>query len=119
VATYIYHEGVGWRWISWVIVLFTGAMLLLAATRIGGADCLQHAPGTPARDACELREDVRSGIGLFAVGVVWVGGTLVLGVVWLARRPPKRRCPRCARDVKVGLTACPGCGYDFTPRDDG
>ena len=104
---------VRWRWISWVMVLFSGAMLLWAVTRVGGLDCAQYAPGTAARDACELRQDVRAGLGLFAVGVVWVGGTLVLGVIWLATRPPKRRCPRCGRDVKVGLTACPGCGYEF------
>jgi Flp pilus assembly protein protease CpaA len=113
------NEQMGWRWITWVIVLFSGAMLLFAVARIGGGDCIQYLPGSPERDACELREDVKSGIGLFAVGVVWIGGTIVLGIIWLARRPPKRRCPRCALDVKAGLTACPNCGYDFTPKESG
>jgi hypothetical protein len=111
---------VGWRWITWLLLLFSGAMLLWASTRIGdgGLECAQYAPGSPARGACELQSDLRSGIGLFAVGVVWIGGTLVLGVIWLATRPPKRRCPRCARVVKVGRTACPGCGYEFAPPVD-
>ena len=109
------NEHMGWRWITWVLVLFSGAMLLWASTRVGGLDCAQYLPGTAERDACGLREDVRTGIGLFAVGVVWIGGTLVLGVIWLASRPQKRRCPRCALNVKAGLTACPNCGYDFTP----
>ncbi len=109
-----------WRWISWVILLFSGAMLLWASTRVGSSlDCAEYAPGSAARGACELQSDVRSGIGLFAVGVVWIGGTLVLGVVWLATRPPKRKCPRCAVDVRKGLTACPNCGYEFGVDGDG
>ena len=94
-------------------MLFSGAMLLWALTRVGGIECVEYAPGTVERDACELRKDVRAGIGLFAVGVVWFGGTLVLGVMWLVTRPRKRQCPRCATGVKAGLTACPGCGYEF------
>ncbi len=108
-----------WRWISWLIVLFSGAMLLWAWTRVGSSlDCVEYAPGSAAREACELQRDVRTGIGFFAVGVVWVGGTLVLGVIWLVTRPPKRRCPRCAMNVKAGLTACPSCGYEFVPAED-
>ncbi len=110
-----------WRWISWVIVLFSGAMLLWALSRTSGVECGQYLPGTTEREACELREDVRTGIGLFAIGVLWIGGSLVLGVIWLATRPAKRKCPRCGRDVKVGLTACPACGHEFggTPDEGG
>jgi hypothetical protein len=105
---------VRWRWITWAILLFSGAMLIWASTRIGGGlDCAGYAPGTAAREACELQSDVRSGIGVFAIGVVWLGGALVLGVVWLVTRPPRRRCPRCAHNVRVGLTACPHCGYEL------
>jgi hypothetical protein len=105
-----------WRWITWVILLFSGAMLLWASTRIGSEiDCAQHIPGSAAQEACELQRDVRSGIGLFAVGVVWIGGSLVLGVLWLATRPPKRQCPRCGRSVKAGLTACRACGRVLDP----
>jgi hypothetical protein len=113
------NEPMRWRWTTWAILLFSGAMLLWASTWIGGGlECAEYAPGTAARDACELQKDVRSGIGLFAVGVVWIGGTLVLGVIWLVTRPGKRRCPRCAREAKVGLTACPECGYEFGREPD-
>ena len=92
----------------------------LGVDRVGGSlDCVEYAPGSAARGACELQRDIRSGIGLFAVGVVWIGGTLVLGVMWLVKRPPKRVCPRCANDVRKGLTACPSCGYEFGVRADG
>lgn len=104
----------GWRWITWLILLFSGAMVLWASTRAGSPlDCAEHVPGSAAREACELQQDIRSGIGLFAVGVVWVGGTLVLGVLWLATRPRKRSCPRCGRDVKAGLGVCPACGCEL------
>lgn len=114
------HNGsVRWRWITWAILLFGGAMLIWASTRIGGGlDCAEFPPGTAARDACDLRSDVQSGIGVFAIGVVWLGGTLVLGVVWLVRRPPRRRCPRCGRNVRVGLTSCPSCGHELGSAPD-
>jgi hypothetical protein len=83
-----------WRWITWVILLFSGAMLLWASTRIGSEiDCAQHIPGSAAQEACELQRDVRSGIGLFAVGVVWIGGSLVL----VPRRAAGRRRPDLRR----------------------
>jgi hypothetical protein len=113
-AVWADNASVRWRWITWLILLFSGAMLLWASTRVGSPlDCAQHPAGSAARDACELQRDIRSGIGLFAVGVVWIGGTLVLAVIWLGTRPRKRSCPRCGRNVKVGLTACPACGREL------
>jgi hypothetical protein len=106
-------SGMRWRKITWAIVLFSAVMLTWVLLTAPDLECLQHLPGSPDRAACDLGADVRSGLGRAAIVLLWLLGIGILGVVWLATKPPRRRCPACGKDVRTGLTVCPTCGHDF------
>lgn len=98
---------------TWTIAVFTGLMVAWAIAASSTEVCAEYAPGTADRQACELGEDIGTGIGISLIFFLWFLGFVVLSIVWFMTRPRHRQCPRCGEDVKKGLTACKRCGYDF------
>lgn len=102
-----------WRKMTWTILVFSGLMLAWAIAGTTTEVCGEYAPGSADREACELGEDIGTGIGVALIFGLWLVGFLVLSIVWFMSRPRQRQCPRCGEDVKKGVTACRKCGYDF------
>jgi hypothetical protein len=102
-----------WRKMTWAIFVWSGLMLAWMIGGTAGEQCSDYAPGTSERQACDLGEDIGTGIGVTVIFFIWFLGFLVLSIVWFMTRPRHRQCPRCGEDVKKGLTACRRCGYDF------
>lgn len=102
-----------WRKMTWAILVFSGLMLAWIIAGTSTAACGEYAPGTPDREACELGEDIGTGIGVALIFFLWFIGFVILSIVWFMTRPRHRQCPRCGEDVKKGLTTCRKCGYDF------
>ncbi len=102
-----------WRKMTWTIVVFSGLMLAWIIAGTSTEVCSDYTPGTADREACELGEDIGTGIGLAAILFLWFLGFVILSIIWFMSRPRHRQCPRCGEDVKRGRTACGKCGYDF------
>lgn len=107
-----------WRKMTWVILVFTGLMLVLTggiiATGIDvGRECAEYAPNTPERSGCETGSVIGSGLGVTALFCVWFLGFIILSIIWFMSRPERRLCPVCGRDARKGQRRCTRCGYDF------
>jgi hypothetical protein len=98
---------------TWAILVFSGLMLVWAIAGTAGEVCGEYAPGAADREACELGEDIGTGLGIAALFFLWFLGFVILSIVWFMTRPRHRQCPRCGEDVKKGHTACGKCGHDF------
>lgn len=102
-----------WRKMTWALLVWSGLMLAWIVSATATEVCGDYAPGSADREACELGEDVGTGIGVAFIFFVWFLGFVILSIVWFMTRPRHRQCPRCGEDVKKGRTACRRCGYDF------
>jgi hypothetical protein len=55
-----------------------------------------------------------TGAALVITFFVWVVPAFCLTIIYLLARSGRRKCPACGNGVKVGLTGCPTCHFDFT-----
>jgi len=99
---------------TWAIVIFSILMLVWAIAGSAGSECGKYPAGSSDRKACELGEDVGTGIGVTIIFVLWFIGFIILSIIWFMTRRRGRVCPHCGEDVKKGRTTCQNCGYDFT-----
>ncbi len=100
-----------WRKMSWLIIIFTAAMLAWLVSAVGSQPAC---PPTVANcEAYQAGADIGSGIAASIIFVVWLIGFFVLAVLWFMTRGRHRVCPVCGNDVKKGRSACRKCGYDF------
>jgi hypothetical protein len=102
-----------WRKMTWLILVFSGLMLAWAIAGTTTEVCADYPAGSADREACELGEDIGTGIAATLIFTLWFVGFVVLSIIWFMTRPRHRQCPRCGEDVKTGRTACGKCGYDF------
>lgn len=101
-----------WRVMTWVVVAYNGLML---AWVIAGASTASGQPtdcGALDAETCNTASDAGTAIGVAGLIMLWLVGSLILGVLWLVTRP-SRHCPTCGRGVKRGLVACRRCGHSF------
>ena len=104
-----------WRFLTWVILFFNALMLFwvirLLATATDNCDGLT---GTQL-ESCETGTAIGATIGTGLIVFFWVGGSIILGLIWLVTNKKARDCPACGRHVKRGRTTCRKCGHDFAP----
>ncbi len=93
-----------WRWPTWVLLIWTGLMVLWIAAGASAADCADSA--YPSACSAGL------GIGIIFILFVWFLVATPLSIIWYATKPKGRNCPACGRSVRVGAIACV-CGYNF------
>lgn len=101
-----------WRKMTWLILAWCVGMAIWIVAAAGSGD--SHCAHETYRSACEAGSDVGKGIGIVALWFIWFFGFIALSLIWFMTRPKGRECPVCGENVKRGLTACPGCGHDFS-----
>jgi hypothetical protein len=101
-----------WRPLTWVILV---VQVLFVVWLITGINAASHTSCSNAAysDACKAGEAIGTGIGIGPIVFFWALVDVILGVIWLVTNKSKRTCPACGRNVKKGLLACTGCGFDF------
>lgn len=54
-------------------------------------------------------------VGMFAIMslFIWAIINVILYVLYRVTARKQRKCPACDSKVKVGLTSCPKCSFDF------
>lgn len=102
------------RPLSWIII---GINILFAFWLFGGvgsavSDSCVGETGD-ALTACQAGTAIGAGIGTFMILTLWMIVDVILLVIFLVTKKKNRECPTCGRKVKVGVTKCAGCGYDF------
>ena len=104
-----------WRFLTWVILFFNALMLFLVILLLAtAADNCDGLTGTRL-ESCETGTAVGATIGTGLIVFFWVGGSVILGLIWLVTNKKARDCPACGRHVKRGRTTCRKCGHDFAP----
>lgn len=102
-----------WRKLTWFILVVQGLFIywIIAATASASDSCT----GLVGDDLsiCQAGTAIGAGLGIGIIIFLWVAADVILGVVWLITNRKSRTCPTCGKDVKKGLTACKGCGFDF------
>ncbi len=85
-----------WRKMTWVIVIWGGAMLVWLVTRLSSATdavagCASDSAGVAAsaltRQECLDAAGLGTSGSLVLVGAFWLFGTLALSLVWFMTRP--------------------------------
>ncbi|MFN8518888.1 MAG: hypothetical protein U0667_05740 [Chloroflexota bacterium] len=71
---------------SIAIAVWCGLMLLLAIAMVNAQ---AHCDTMTYEDACQAGETLGRGIGVAAIGFVWLIGFLGLSLVWFATRPKR------------------------------
>jgi hypothetical protein len=106
-----------WRKMTWLILIFTGIMIVWAYAGTRGEECSQYAVGTSDRDFCDAGETIGTGIGVSLLFCIWFIGFIILSVIWFMSRGganrSQRLCPVCGSQTKPGQTVCKKCGYDY------
>ena len=100
------------RVFTWVILAFNALMLVWVISAIASHASTCHGLTGRALTTCEA-DNVGVGLAATLLFVLWALGDVILGVLWLVTRPRTRTCPVCGSDVKLGMTQCRRCGYDF------
>lgn len=94
----------GWRKMTWALVLWTVAIIVLAIAVSGSQSCQ---PVDGVVQVCSGGLDAGKAL------LLWAGGFAILGLIWVMRKPQTRLCPACGESVKKGPTRCPACSFDF------
>lgn len=102
-----------WRRWTWLVLLWTVAMLALAlvATSMLGGIC-DELEGIGFA-FCSAGSVAGTVLAWLLVGTAWMIGFLFLVLFWFARKPARRLCPPYGHPVDTGQTTCRKCGYDF------
>lgn len=105
-----------WRKATWALIIFDALMLwwVIAAANNTSNNCAGKSADMLA--ACQTGTAIGAGIGFFFLIVLWFIGFVVLSLIWLMSRTPKRLCPQCGRPVKQDRATCQSCGYNFVTR---
>ncbi len=101
-----------WRPFTWLILVLNALMAAWFVSEFRtGPDCVDA--GYEA--LCQ------AGVGLGAAFIVllWALGNVILGVLWLVTRTPRRLCWVCGFELKAAATRCRSCGYDFQAEASG
>ena len=102
-----------WRFFTWVILFFNALMLFLVIVLLAtAADSCDGLTGTRL-ESCEAGTAIGATIGTGLIVFFWVGGSIILGLIWLVTNKKARDCPACGRHVKRGRTTCRKCGHDL------
>ena len=106
-----------WRKMTWLILIFTGVMIVWVYSSSRTEVCSEYALGSTDRDLCEARELIGTGIGVGLLFCVWFVGFIILSIIWFMIRGGSNRgerlCPVCSTQTKAGQTLCKKCGYDY------
>ena len=103
-----------WRKLTWFIlvlqVLFV-YWIVAGTASVVNESCV----GLTGDDLaiCEAGTAIGAGLGIGLIIFLWAAVDIILGIIWLVTNRKTRSCPTCGKDVKKGLTACKGCGFDF------
>jgi len=98
---------------TWALLIWTVLMALWIAGGISSASGDATNCGSLSQDACNAARGVGAGIGVIALFILWFLGFVVLGLIALLTRPPRRLCPSCGNEARKGITACKTCGFFF------
>lgn len=79
-----------WRKMTWVLVLWTGLMLVWIIGGATSADTSDKDCGTLSKEACEGAQDAGTAIGVGLLIFLWFLGFVVLSLVWFMSRPRER-----------------------------
>ena len=99
-----------WRFMTWLILAFSGFMLWWA---IAGTMSAAKNANCNGDEACQTGTAVGGAIGVGFIFVLWAIGFVILGIIWLMTRSRQRACPVCGNGVKNGHIMCRSCGHDF------
>ena len=94
----------GWRKMTWALVLWTAAIIVLAIAVSGSQSC---------RPVDGVVQVCSGGLDAGKALLLWAGGFAILGLIWVMRKPQTRLCPACGETVQKGPTSCPACSFDF------
>jgi len=99
-----------WMWLTvgWTIAAIVLGALVLISVR----DTCGSMTGL-GQSLCQTNATIGSVLGVLAVFAIWLLGTALLALGWVAARPAQRLCPPFGHAVDEGSRACPQCGYDF------
>lgn len=97
-----------WRKMTWVLIVWSALILLWAIGGAAGNDCGSEATQL-GRESCEAG----TGIGVALILLIGFFGFVFFSLIWFMSRPKGRECPVCGQHIKLGLTTCPSCRYDF------
>ena len=100
-----YGQMRAWRKMTWVLVAWTAAIIVLSIAVSGSQTC--------QTDAGIVRV-CSGGLDGGKALALWAGGFAVLSLIWVMTKPRTRLCSACGEDVMKGLTRCAKCGFDFT-----
>src|SRR5215218_1483314 len=102
---------------TWLILIFTGVMVVWVYSGSRSEVCSEYAPGSTDREWCEAGESIGTGIGVGLMFCIWFVGFIVLSIIWFMTRGGSNRgerlCPVCGTQTKPGYTSCKKCGYDY------
>lgn len=102
-----------WRKMTWVLILWCGAIIAWAISAGASTSHSCDHPGVLTHAQCQNATDAGAGLGIAVILFIGFIGFVFFGLIWLMSRPRTRVCPACGEDVKKGRTACPKCSYDF------
>lgn len=102
------------RPLSWIIIIVNILFVWWLVGGVGGA-VNESCAGLNGDDltACQAGTAIGAGIGTIFIIFLWAAVDVILLVVFLVTNKKGRNCPTCGRKVKVGLTECKKCGYNF------
>jgi hypothetical protein len=100
-----------WRLSTWLLILWTVAMLAWLIFGVGGNDCSNQTGAY--QNAKQTGCEAGTGIAAVVIVVIWFLGYIPLGLLWVIGRGRSRACPVCGHLIKRGHTSCPRCGHDF------
>ena len=102
-----------WRPLTWVILAVQVLFIIWLVTGFNAASDSGNCSTSDYSDACQAGQTIGTGIAIGIIIFLWALVDVILGVIWLVTNKTKRTCPACGHNVKKGLVACNGCGYDF------
>jgi hypothetical protein len=101
------------RPLSWVIIAVNVLFLWSLLTGVGSNATSCDGLSGDSLSACQAGTAIGTGIGVLMLIVLWAFIDIILLVIFLVTNKKQRSCPACGRKVKVGLTQCSKCSYDF------
>ena len=97
---------------SWLILVWNA---IFAVWIVGGIITRPSKECLPGDSLCQDASDAGTSIGVGLVLMLWFLGFVVLSLVWLMTRRPRRLCAGCGHDLARGAVSCQRCGFRLAP----
>lgn len=97
-----------WALLIWTVLMAIWIISGIASNSGNATNC-----GALDQNTCNAAQGIGTSIGVAFIFIIWFFGFIVLGLVALLTRPPRRVCPSCGHEAKKGVTACKTCGFAF------